>query len=89
MTKGKLFGHIISQEGVKIDLERVKAIQQLSLPLSKTGVNSFFSQVHFFRGFVPNFSKIVKCIVDMIKGNKNFKWSDVGKKAFEDIKGAL
>lgn len=36
-----------------------------------------------------DFSEIVKCIVDMMKGNKYFKWSDNGKKAFEDIKGTI
>ena len=41
VTKGKLLGHIASQERVKIDPNRVKAIQQLSLPLSKTRVKSF------------------------------------------------
>jgi hypothetical protein len=89
VTEGKLLGHIVSQEGVKIDPNRVKAIQQLSLPLSKTGVKSFFGQVNFLRRFVPDFSEIVKSIVDMMKGNKAFKWTDVGKKAFENIKEAI
>lgn len=78
VTQGKLLGHIVSQ-GVKIDPDRVRAIQQLSLPLSKIGVKSFFGKVNFLRRFVPNFSEIVKNIVDMMKGNK----------AFENIKEAI
>ena len=31
----------------------------------------------------------MKCIVDVIKGNKNFKLSYVGKMAFEDIKDSI
>ena len=42
VTEGKLLGHIVSKEGIRIDPERVKAIQQLSLPMSKPGVRSFF-----------------------------------------------
>jgi hypothetical protein len=42
VTKGKLLGHIVFQEGMKIDPDRVKAIQQLCLSLSKTRVKSFF-----------------------------------------------
>lgn len=74
---------------MKIDPDRVKAIQQLSLPLSKTGLKCFFGQVNFLRRFVPDFSEIVKSIVDIMKGNKTFKWTEVGKKSFESIKEAI
>jgi hypothetical protein len=35
MKEGKLLGHIVSDEGVKIDPNRVEAIKTLSLPRSK------------------------------------------------------
>ena len=38
---------------------------------------------------MPDFSEIVRCIIDMMKGIKAFKWSDIGKRSFEDIKGAI
>lgn len=34
VTEGKILGHIVSRDEIKIDLERVKEIQQLSLPTS-------------------------------------------------------
>ena len=73
VTKGKLLGHIVSQEGIKIDPDRVEAIQRLSLPINKTGVKSFFGQVNFLRRFVPDFVETTKHMVDMMKGNLNFK----------------
>ena len=36
LLEGKLIGHIMLKEGIKIDPERVLAIQNLSLPSSKT-----------------------------------------------------
>ena len=66
VIEGKMLGHILSQDGVKIDPDRVKPIQQLSLPLSKIGVKSFFGQVNFLRRFVQS-------IVNMMKENKTFK----------------
>ena len=42
VIEGKLLGHIVSQEGIRIDPERVEAIQRLSLPSNKIGVKSFF-----------------------------------------------
>jgi hypothetical protein len=35
MTEGKILGHIVSKEGVDIDLERVEAIKLISLPRNK------------------------------------------------------
>lgn len=79
VIEGKLLGHIVSQEGIKIDPERVKGIQRLSLPSSKIGVKSFFGQVNFLKRFVPDFVETTKHIVDMMKGNSNFKWNETGK----------
>lgn len=47
VTEGKLLGHIVSKEGIKIDAERVKAIHDLSMPTSKTVVHSFFGKANF------------------------------------------
>ena len=35
MEEGKLMGHIIFERGIKIDLDRVEAIQQIGLPKNK------------------------------------------------------
>lgn len=49
VVEGKLLGHIVSKEGIKIDAERVKANRDLSMPTSKTVVHSFFGKVNFLR----------------------------------------
>ena len=38
LNEGKLLGHIVSAEGVKIDPVRVEAIQKLSIPRSKRDI---------------------------------------------------
>ncbi|XP_059075135.1 uncharacterized protein LOC131875125 [Cryptomeria japonica] len=86
VTKGKLLRHIVSKEGVKVDPERVKAIQQLNLPSNKNGVRSFFGQVNFLRRFIPDFAKTTKYIVNTMSENVVFKWNEEGKRAFEEIK---
>jgi hypothetical protein len=44
MKEGKLLGHIVSAEGVRIDPSRVEAIQTLSLPRSRKEVQAFFRE---------------------------------------------
>ena len=89
VTKGKLIGHIVSQEGIKIDPDKVEAIQRLNFLVNKIGVKSFFGQVNFLRRFVLDFAETSKHIVDMMKGSPNFKWNEAGKRAFQDIKTAI
>ena len=64
-------------------------IQRLSFPSNKIGVKSYFGQVNFLRRFVPDFTKTTKHIVDMMKGNSNFKWNEAGKWAFQNIKTTI
>ena len=67
LTFGKLLGHIISEGGIKIDPNRVSAIQRLDLPRSKKEVQSFLGKVNFVRRFIPNFAEVVKHITKMLR----------------------
>jgi hypothetical protein len=49
MTQGKLLGHIVCKEGIYIDPERVKAINELNPQTSKKGVQSFFGKLILFK----------------------------------------
>jgi hypothetical protein len=50
--EGKLLGHIISKDGIKIDPKRVREIQNLVLPSNRSDLKSFFGQINFLRSFV-------------------------------------
>jgi len=47
MEEGKLLGHIVSPEGIKIDPERVKAIHHIYIPRNKKSIQSFISKINF------------------------------------------
>ena len=66
MTEGKLLVHVISKEGISIDLERIKAIEQIPLPHNKKGMQSFIGTINFVRRFVPDFAQIVKPLQQMV-----------------------
>ena len=67
VTKGKLLGHIVSKDGVKIDPERVAGIDKVTKPKSVKGIQSLFGQVNFLRRFVTNFGEIIRPISKMLK----------------------
>jgi hypothetical protein len=47
MIEGKLLTHIVAAQGVNIDLERVEAINTISLPRHKKALQSFFGKINF------------------------------------------
>jgi hypothetical protein len=89
MKKGKLLGHIVPSEGVRIDSIRVEAIQTLSLPISKKEVQSFLGKINFLRRFVSNFVELVNFITTMLRKGNEIKWTFESRNSFDQIKKAL
>ena len=52
LEEGKLLGHIISKNDIRIDPARVEAIGQIALPRNKKEVQSFIGKVNFLRSFI-------------------------------------
>ena len=67
LEEGKLLGHNISKDGIKIDPERIDAILKVEEPRSKKEVRSLFGQVNFLRRFIPSFTGILMNITNMMK----------------------
>jgi hypothetical protein len=86
MKEGKLLGHILSAEGVRIDPRRVEVIQALSFPRSKKEVQSFLSKINFLRIFISNFVELVKHITTMLRKGGEMKWTTESKNYFGQIK---
>jgi hypothetical protein len=89
MQEGKLLGHILSAEGVRIDPNKVEAIQALSLPRSKKEVQAFLGKINFLRRFVSNFAELVKHITAMLRKGNEVKWTAEPRASFDQIKRAL
>jgi hypothetical protein len=89
MQEGRLLGHIVSTEGVRIDPDRVEAIQALSLPRSKKEVQAFLGRINFLRRFVSNFAELVKHITAMLRKGHEIRWTAESRGSFAQIKKAL
>ena len=76
VTEGKLFGFIVSKEGMIIDLERIESISKIGLPNCHKAMQSFLGKINFVHRFVPNFVQVVKPLQFLVKKDVPFKWSD-------------
>jgi hypothetical protein len=89
VEEGKILGHIISQVGIRIDPERIKAIAHLPLSHNKKAIQLFFGKINFVRKFTPDFAETIKPLQKMVRKDADFKWDDERKKAFSNIKTAI
>jgi hypothetical protein len=89
MQEGKLLGHIVSREGIKIDPEMVEVIDTINVPRNIKEIQSFLGKIFFLRRFIPNFAEIVKLITDMLKKDSEAKWTTEAKASFESIKKVI
>ncbi len=80
-------GFVISQEGLKMDPEKIKAITDWPSPRNIFEVRSFHGLASFYRKFIRNFSGICAPILDTVKKEKQpFKWTVAVEKGFKLLK---
>lgn len=89
VTQGKLLGHIISKDGIKIDPETIEAIQKIILPHNLKSLQSFLGKTNFLRRFIPNYSEVAMPIQSLLNKYVKFVWQEDGKKASKEIKCAI
>uniref|UniRef100_A0A2N9HFG3 Reverse transcriptase/retrotransposon-derived protein RNase H-like domain-containing protein n=1 Tax=Fagus sylvatica TaxID=28930 RepID=A0A2N9HFG3_FAGSY len=84
--KGSFKGN---KRGIKVDEEKVKAIQEWPTPITISQVWSFHGLASFYRWFVRDFSSLASPLTEVIKKNVPFKWGKEQEKAFNLIKEKL
>eukprot|EP00253_Pinus_taeda_P011476 PITA_11476 len=89
LEEGKLLGHIISEDGIRIDPEIIQAILQIPYPRNRKELQAFLGKINFLRRFIPNLAELIRLLRNMLKKDAKVKWSLETKQAFENIKTAL
>jgi hypothetical protein len=79
-------GHVISPEGIVVDPDKVKDVLDWKPPMSVTQVHNFIGLASYYRRFIPNFSKISKPIIELLKKGNKYVWSKDCDEAFLTLK---
>ena len=69
-------GHVISDEGIVMDLAKIKAIMEWPAPTNVPEVPSFMGLAGYYWRFIKGFSKIENPFKEFQKKNKKFVWTE-------------
>ena len=82
-------GHVVGEEGISMEEDKVKAIREWPAPTSVKGIRSFLGLAGYYRRFVKNFSKIASPLSELLHKDKPFEWKGSQQQAFDNLKLAV
>jgi len=68
-------GFIVKKNGVHVDPEKIKTIQEWTIPQNVGEVRNFHGLASFYRRFVPNFSSLGTPLNELVKKDVSFCWT--------------
>ncbi|KAJ9542547.1 hypothetical protein OSB04_029053 [Centaurea solstitialis] len=85
----QFLGHIVTQEGIKVDPAKIEAIKDWESPKSPSEVRSFLGLAGYYRRFIEHFSAIATPLTALTKKDVKFEWTSTCERAFNNLKGKL
>ncbi|PKI66545.1 hypothetical protein CRG98_013072, partial [Punica granatum] len=86
---GKLLGFVVSERGIEVDPDKVKAIKELLLPSSVREVRGFLGRLNYIARFIANLTDKCQLLFRLLYKNAAIEWNEECQKAFDTIKAYL
>ncbi|XP_070029076.1 uncharacterized mitochondrial protein AtMg00860-like [Nicotiana sylvestris] len=81
--------HVISGEGIKVDLRNIEAIQSWPRPTTTIEIRSLLGLAGYYRQFVEGFPSITAPLTRLTQKGAPFWWSDDCEANFQKLKTSL
>ena len=82
-------GHIISEEGIRVDLKKIEVIIEWKPSRNVTEVRSFLGFAGYYGRFIKGFSMTMAPMTRLFQKNVRFEWSEKCQASFEKLKAFL
>lgn len=81
----KYLGHIVSEQGVATDPEKVEAITQWPASTNLMELRAFLGKVGYYRHYVPHFAKIVRPLTRLTQKDTKWVWGPGAQGALDGL----
>jgi len=89
MTEIKYLGFVIGHGELKVDPDKVSAIEKFPAPTTVKQLRRFLGLAGWYRRFVDNYATIAVPLTDLLKKNKVLSWTQAAEDAFNQLKTKL
>ncbi|PIK41777.1 hypothetical protein BSL78_21363 [Apostichopus japonicus] len=79
-------GHVLSESGLKVDPEKVRAVTEMKSPEDKEGLQRFMGVITYLAKFIPNLSTESAPLRALLEKGVHWEWGDAQQKSFQRLK---
>ncbi|KAL5538139.1 hypothetical protein UlMin_044217 [Ulmus minor] len=77
-TRINFLGHIIERGQIRMDMKKVRAIQEWKTPANVKELRSFLGLANYYRRFVEEYSKTAAPLTELLKKGVTWDWGIEG-----------
>ena len=89
VKRGKVLGYMVTERGIEVDPQKIKAIVEMKPPRTQKEVKSFMGRLQYISRFINQLTSMCEPIFKLMKKNACTEWSPECQHAFEKIKAYL
>ena len=82
-------GHIVSERGIEVDLEKIRVILDMHAPRTEKEIRGYLGRLQYISCFINKLTDICEPIFRLLRKNQPTVWNDDCQRAFEKIKECL
>ncbi|KAA3458938.1 RNA-directed DNA polymerase (Reverse transcriptase), Ribonuclease H-like protein [Gossypium australe] len=88
-TSRKLLGFIVSEKGIEVDPDKIKAIEELPPPRTQKEVRGFLGRLNYIARFIAQLTNQCDPIFRLLRKHNPREWNEECQVAFDKIKQYL
>jgi transposase InsO family protein len=82
-------GHQITADGIRPVMDKLKAIREAPEPQNVEQLQAYLGLLGYYRKFIPNLSKRIAPLNELLKADQKFNWGPVEIATFKMSKGLI
>ncbi|WJZ81616.1 hypothetical protein VitviT2T_001450 [Vitis vinifera] len=89
VTSRKLLGYMVSERGIEVDPDKIRAILDMPAPRTEREVRGFLGRLQYISRFIARLTDICEPIFRLLRKSQPTVWDDQCQRAFERIREYL
>ena len=71
-----MLGHIVSERGIEVDPDKIKAIQEMPVPKTEKEVRGFIGKLQYISRFIAKLMMICDSVFKLLRKNQLVEWNE-------------